>query len=444
MYLLIFFVFLFCSQNHDEFLQEDISKNIEQIDGENNQFKVKEFLFKHDISGNNNYNVVNENTISITKTNTIALNLKDFGVIGDGLTDDSDALQAAFDSGKNLYAETNSTFLISKLLKINAIGDQDINWNNSVVSSTSYLVQVFEIKKNTGRLKMHNLTINGNNFIAIGFWIHTVVDFNNIDVKGLKSDGITAYAYRYEVTEIENSQGNSTFDGCDCHEVSSVSNGNIGDSRGASRCLIFRWSHSGSTSIIKWVNSIFDGAWGDDGDLIHFEQMINNINNSKIIFDNLELKNFSRRGVKGLSGGIEFWNSTFSSTSQLDSKVLKTTSAGLVAMGNLLQEEAATGLKFINCTFNNGGYEGRLILNRQDGVEIRNCTFINTDIAFNQKLIGNVDICNNKFIEKSGIYDYGMDGFQPYFGTIRIGNNNQGLEGKIRLSSDVYIMVECN
>ena len=180
-----------------------------------------------------------------------------------------------------------------------------------------------------------------------------------------------------------------------------------------------------------------------EGDLLHFEQMVSKIYNSRIIFDNMEFKNFSRRGVKGLSGGVEFWNSSFTSTSPSNPKVENTTSAGLMAMGNFFQENAATGLKIIGCTFDNGGYEGRLILNRQDGVEIRDCVFINSDIAFNQKLIGDVDICNNKFIHKCSIYEYGMDGPDPYFGTIRIGDDNKGLEDGIRLPSSIYKIVEC-
>ncbi|NKI32022.1 hypothetical protein [Croceivirga thetidis] len=372
------------------------------------------------------------------------INLAHFGVVGNGKVDDTEALQRALDSGKELYADEGSTFLISKLLVIDNQGDQSIHWNNSTIITNSYLEQAFHIKKESGLLEMSNLTIEGNYLIGIGFWIHSVVNFSNVDVRELSSRGMAAYAFRYEVTEHPNSHGDATFDNCDCKDIDTASNGIIGDSKGASRCLIFRYGYSGPSTKISWTNSVFDGAWGDDGDLVHFEQMVSDINDSKFVFENMELKNFSRRAVKGLTGGVQFRNTRFKSPSSNNKKLSSAIeSAGLVAMGNMIQNEAAKGVKFIGCTFDNSeGYEGRLIINRQDNLEIKNCTFIRTDIAFYQDLIGDILICKNRFDGRSRIYEYGFESDEPYFGVIKIGGN-KGLNGLIDLELGKIESIEC-
>ncbi|WP_026810760.1 CBM96 family carbohydrate-binding protein [Arenibacter latericius] len=372
------------------------------------------------------------------------VNFSKYGAIGDGKADDTKALQAALDSEESLVADQGAVFRITGRLDIDKSGDQNIDWNGSTITVTSTLYQAIEIKKPSGRTTMSDLTIDGAKKLAAGIFIKTVSDFDNVDVKYLYSTTQTTWAFRYEVTDIPNSQGDSTFNDCDCYDVESKSNGVIGDTPGPSRCLIFRWKHSGSSPTVTFNGGVWDGAWGDDGDIFQHEQLVSNIYNSRLIFNNTVMKNFSRRIVKGTGGGVTFKNVTFISPSKSNPRLISSVpSSGMVAMGNFINSEDAHGTIFDGCTFDNSlGYDGRLVINRQDGIIVKNSNFINASVAFTTR-VGDVEICNNTFNSKSSIYGYNINNATGYTGMISIGKNNNGSSGFIKLPDSKYQMIDC-
>ncbi|WP_026810759.1 Ig-like domain-containing protein [Arenibacter latericius] len=386
--------------------------------------------------------VVEDKTPEVDDPNRV--NFSKYGAVGDGNTDDTKAIQAALDAEESLVADEGAVFRITARLDIDKSGDQNIDWNGSTITVTSTLYQAIEIKKPSGRTTMSDLTIDGAKKLAAGIFIKTVSDFDNVDVKYLYSTTQTTWAFRYEVTDIPNSQGDSTFNDCDCYDVESKSNGVIGDIPGPSRCLIFRWKHSGSSPTVTFNGGVWDGAWGDDGDIFQHEQLVSNIYNSRLIFNNTVMKNFSRRIVKGTGGGVTFKNVTFISPSKSNPRLVSTVpSSGMVAMGNFINSEDAHGTIFDGCTFDNTlGYDGRLVINRQDGIIVKNSNFINASVAFTTR-VGDVEICNNTFDSKSSIYGYNINDATGYTGMISIGNNNNGSTGFIRLPDGKYKMTDC-
>ncbi|GGW52470.1 hypothetical protein GCM10007383_39110 [Arenibacter certesii] len=348
------------------------------------------------------------------------------------------------DAEGSLIANEGATFRITGRLDIDKPGNQKIDWNGSTITVTSTLYQAIEVNKPSGRTTMSDLTIDGAKKLAAGIFIKTVSDFDNVDVKYLYSTTQTTWAFRYEVTDIPNSQGDSNFTDCDCYDVESKSNGVIGDTPGPSRCLIFRWNHSGSTSKVTFNGGVWDGAWGDDGDIFQHEQKVTNIHGSRLIFNNTVMKNFSRRIVKGTGGGVEFNNVTFKSPSKSHPRLVSSVpSSGMVAMGNFINSQDAHGTIFDGCTFDNSlGYDGRLVINRQDGIIVKNSTFINASVAFTTR-VADVEICNNTFDSKSSIYGYNINNATGYTGMISVGTNNNGPTGFIRLPDGKYKMTNC-
>ncbi|MEG3658579.1 Ig-like domain-containing protein [Arenibacter palladensis] len=390
-------------------------------------------------------------SISVTVTETAktptdpnAVNFSKYGAVGDGKADDTKAIQAALDAEESLIANEGAAFRITGTINIDKSGNQTIDFNGATITATSTLDQAFKINKSNGLTTIIDLTINGDRKIQSAFYVQSRITATNVNVNELYANGTRAVAWRVEVSSASNSQGEYNFNDCDCTDVESQKNNVIGDMIGVSRCLWLRWLDTNSNTTVNVNGGVWDGAWGDDGDLIQVEQTTNDyIHDCKLIVTDTELKNFSRRAVKGTASNTEFHNVTFTSPYPSNPRLTSTVpSSGMATMATFNITSYPNSISrnhvFNGCTFNNpGGYEGRIIPSRAELVTIKNCTFnTGTSLALNIR-VGDIKVCGNTFVAGSTIYDYGSGGVD-YVGEISIGTNNIAQEGFNKLAASVW------
>ena len=80
----------------------------------------------------------------VAATTTAQTNLSTYGAVGNGVTDDTAALRAAFDAGTNLISDPGKTYLISGTLYLNKNLIQTIDFNGSTITrnTTVHLINV--------------------------------------------------------------------------------------------------------------------------------------------------------------------------------------------------------------------------------------------------------------------------------------------------------------
>lgn len=95
----------------------------------------------------------------------------DFGAVGDGLHDDSDAIIYAFNSGENITFKAGKTYLLNQNLNIS---DKSIDLNGSTIKSTAQIFLNKNVEIKNGNLNFRNIVSaqfpavimqNGNNSI---------------------------------------------------------------------------------------------------------------------------------------------------------------------------------------------------------------------------------------------------------------------------------------
>ena len=380
----------------------------------------------------------------------MAVNFSTYGAVGDGITNDTTALRNALDAESDLISDAGATFLISGRLDIDQNGTQTIDWNGATVITTGSN-EMFWVEKPSGRLTMSNLTVDGGGTSSVGFRaIFSLVTFNNINVTNFYSSTQTAYAFRVEIGEstYNNDEGDFIFDGCDCDEMNGDSPGSIGDTTGTTRCLIFRWMViPTTTTTVTFKNSIFSECWGDDGDLVQIEDKVGGIGGSasRWVFDNMIFRDYSRRGIKGTSGGISYLNSTFIAPDINNPKLKPSnTPAALFTAGNFIQNQEASGILVENCTFDGTlGGEDLVIVSRADGISFNNCEWIGGADLRMQQVVGDVDVCSCIFGAGSFILESNQTPVDV--GEIRLDTGNTYVEANpINLSLYSYIEVPLN
>lgn len=340
-----------------------------------------------------------------------------YGAVGDGVTDDRNAIQLALNSESNLKAEPNKTFYISGRLHLNQNFDHIIDWNGAVITSNEPIHKLFQIQKMTtgSHTKMENLTIDGNNSINTATFITSPTTFINVDIKDLVqgSSPVIPIGINVRITDSPNSFGSYLFDGCDITNITGTDDGIIGNSVGGAYHVYVQWETEPTTPTTVTVqNATYNGSWGEDGCLIYLFQINSNEDIGNTLnhnyFKNLTLKNWQRRAVKGFCGGQTWENSTFYNTPDNHSNITNNSSAtaGLLEIGRSKSNFSFNECTFIDVEPNQTGRDNRLIFANATGANVKNCSFEKgVRIAF-ARTIGNVLFCGNNFGEGSYAYDY--------------------------------------
>ena len=211
-------------------------------------------------------------------------NVIDFGAVGDGVTDDTQAFKDAIASGyKTVYAP-NKTFLITETINIedNNIAvffEGELTFNNNDVCISV-----------TGDDNVIELNINGLNKARVGI---DVIGKNNViinsNVKNIYSDNDSALG-----VNVANNGYNKVIN-CKIENIKSEGNSIAGDSNGASRAIrVVGLSINDGETLLK-DNTLID-VGGEEGDSIHLIAPLKNKMIVRVIGNHI--KTFSRRAIK--------------------------------------------------------------------------------------------------------------------------------------------------
>lgn len=93
----------------------------------------------------------------LTYKNDVAVNVKDFGAVGDGITDDTTSILNAINSGNRIVFDKNANYKVTNTILISK--GIEININGSIINfELSSTIPAFSIKSDN--VKIHNGTIN--------------------------------------------------------------------------------------------------------------------------------------------------------------------------------------------------------------------------------------------------------------------------------------------
>ncbi len=377
------------------------------------------------------------------------VNFSAYGAVGDGLTDDTAALQSALDSESSLIADAGKTFLISSKLDIDQAFEHIIEWNGSTIITNNTLNPIIKIDKrasNGGLTSMQNLTVNGNEVASRGVEVNSKVSLYNVDATGYRQpSSVSPAGFYINFYNDDDAYGDWVFDGCDVDNIVGASNGKTTDSLGAANGYLIYWRAVLSTSTTLIVkNAAVHDCWGEDAQTIAIFSSGLDISYSagSMEFSNLDLYNWERRCVKAFTGNSTWTNCRFTDPNPSDSNLYSSNKSGMVVMGAGSGATGGDNILFESCTFTGRGYDGRVIPINTDNTSFKNCIFDSGSAIALTGSIGDVTICNNNFSSSSTIYGYGS---VSYKGTIGIGTNNTAAKSDyIKLSASIWTSIICN
>lgn len=330
--------------------------------------------------------------------------VESFGAVGDGTTDDTAAIQAAFDSGRNISFEAGRTYRISAQIDVDQDGDQIVVGNGATVTTTTVLATAFEVDKASGLLTVHDLVFDGNRLAARGWYFLSAFILERCRVFDVYNDSGAAIAYRLDV---DDAWSNADFRDCSCDNIVSEGNGEIGDSIGASRCISLYWDYDASPVTVRIDGCELGNVWGDDGDVIDISQRNNSYDSdARLEVRDTTISNAGRRLIKNRSSNTYWENVTFNSPQADNPNLTGTPSAGMIAISRFTADEDTNRHIFNRCTFNGTGFENRVIIVWVDDITISECTFNGADFAIYQRG-GGVCFQNNTVDSEFNIYTYG-------------------------------------
>lgn len=230
-------------------------------------------------------------------------NLIDFGAVGDGVTDDTDALKSMLESDFNNFYIPDNEYLIKEKIEIERSNFKIISdglLNFELNDDTCFTV--------TGDNVELNLNIDGNDLARGGIKVTgnniTVEKSNLYNFYSETGAAFGVFAENCGRVEIKNNFISS---------VHSVGNGKTGDSIGQSRGVWVSNNHDNHTNGIVIKDNNIDDILGEEGDAIHlinglpnphFKQMVSVVTGNTV-------NDFSRRGIKIQASDVQVSNNIF-------------------------------------------------------------------------------------------------------------------------------------
>ncbi len=231
---------------------------------------------------------------------------KDFGAVGDGIADDTAALQKWLDApGKNKVLK-NGTFKITEGLT-SSVDGRTIKTDAAVIVADNTEIIMLTVTGNKNRI---SVKLNGNYKAAGGVLIQGAgSEVTNSKIENIYGINHVAYGIRSETSSGVRIENNIILN------IQSTANGKFGDSIGASRAVFISSTQAASSMNIVKNNSII-GVTGEEGDAIQFlfKGGTGAFLDAKGIIQGNTIKNCSRRAIKIQASNVKVLNNTHSNT----------------------------------------------------------------------------------------------------------------------------------
>lgn len=389
------------------------------------------------------------------ETDSSFVNFSEYGAVGDGVADDTQAISRALASEAKLIADANATYKITSGIGLSVVSNQIIEWNNSTVNVEFVANPAFFINKNSsngGTTTMRNVTLDGTNRVRRMVYAESRLNFVNVDIQNINQGGlgnVSAAAIYVRIKNDADSMGEWNFIDSDVSNIVGTSSTNCAVASnldGSVNGFLLYWDTVPSQkTTITFDNCVYDGFWGDDAGGMFFNSTSGLQNtDSGVVVKNSTIKNSERRAIKGFSHNLSFLNCTFQDPEPSDSRIQCGTKSGLFVIGASDNENIVVD----GCTFISTGYDGRVIPIALKNWQITNSEFIGgayiamTDMSGSGIFNGTIE-CN----------DFGSQGYISEYtgnpnwtdGSLGIGGNSWGNRANdIRLASQDYFPSSAN
>lgn len=325
------------------------------------------------------------------------------GAIGDGVTDDTAAVQAWIDGGSVSGTPSPSdVFLVTSTLTYDStIDNETSDWNGATVKAGAALNPIIDIDKPDigDQVTIRNLNIDGNGTGQRGIWVSSYSNVQNLTIDDLYANGTAVTGIYFEQIDDRSQDGHYIWEDLTITNLKSQENSVIGDQFGLATGIIVDKDDADANVRYTFLRGSIDNTYGDDGDnviTINTNQSVTDL--IPIEFIDYTFGNMDRRHTKVTSGFTHFIGCTFNVPSSSNPEIglpCCGTTAGLIGDG---QNTPGFKHKYINCVFDGrGGHNSlrNMYIVKTNDLEINGCTFYNYDILFEDINVNGVEIINN-------------------------------------------------